>query len=236
MNETRIHLETSPLFKVIPEEHWVPAPVSIPPLDIMADSRPGVETYAASWLALHALSRMVDAEEELEYLKVDGEGRPDQHEPSHANHHHAEEKARTEWVLALLELTLLYRLELAFINGPHPLGVNTERIYLETIATKAHEYTPALEEHGERDFFYRIWRSLTRRGARGWGWLNVQGRILDGANLDCREVLSEFLRDKCKTDSVSSIHSGWHDSIVRYVIYALNQLVRQVSLWLLLQS
>lgn len=103
----------------------------------------------------------------------------------------------------------------------------SELVYLETIATKAHEYTPALEERGERDFFHRIWKSLTRRDARGRRWLNVQDRILDGATLNCREVLSEILRNKCKTDSVSLTHSGWHDSIVWYVSYALNQLVQR---------
>lgn len=141
------------MFEVIPQEGWVSAQVSIPPLDRTTDNRPSVDTYAASWLALHALNRIVDAEEELEYLRVAGEGRLHQHEHSHTDHHHAAEKARTEWVLALLELTLLYRLELAFRNGPQPLGVNTELVSLRLSLQRHTSTHPHLRSMGSETSF-----------------------------------------------------------------------------------
>lgn len=71
IHQTRIHLETSLLTRIIPEEdQLVSAKVRIPPLYSGTGDKQEVFTYPAWWLALHALNRMVDAEDELKALRT----------------------------------------------------------------------------------------------------------------------------------------------------------------------
>lgn len=71
INQTRVHLETSPLSTVrIGGYQRVSAKVRIPHVSSRTYNELEVFTYPAWWLALHALSRMMDAEEKLEALRT----------------------------------------------------------------------------------------------------------------------------------------------------------------------
>lgn len=221
MNKTRIHLEDSPLFKVIPEEHRIEVDVPLPPLATRTDGEQKVFTYPACWLALHALSRMLDAEQTLEDNR--------HHHQPRRGRTEAKAHARTEWLLALLELSHLFRFYNAYLDQVSAPPVYHRFVTLVNVAKVAQEHTPALAQLGQPDLFHRIFASLKQRKDRGKGGLNVAEPILDGDITNCGTALSEFLRDKCKIDPVSPAHSAWYGSPVEQAEDVLDFLARKVS-------
>lgn len=223
MNQTRIHLETSPLSRVIPEDHQlVSAEVEIPAFNWWTGKQQMIFAYPAWWLALHALSRMLDAEEELESHRVaiTAAGRPNQAQ------HSAREKAQTERLLALLELAHLYRIYKTYRKQ----GLNPEcleNVTVANVAQSARQHNLALAEHGRHPFFHRMWRSLTQRKDRRQVEV-VADPILDGTFEDCGTALSEFLRDKCK-DPVNPARPEYVGSTAYFAHFALFDLAEQVG-------
>lgn len=219
IDETWIHQEDSPLFKVIPRDDRVLAEIELPRLDTNGRQEiREVFTYPACWLVLHALSRMVDAEEEL-------------YDPGHPNQDQHSKKLRTEWFLALLELAHLYRFFGAYIHRPLAPGVNCHFAAIKNVATVAHEHTPALEQLGQPDLFHRVLRSLKQRRDRGPTELEVKEPILHGSRADCATALSRFLCEECKIDPLSETHSARNHAITiaDQAALALSFFAKQVS-------
>lgn len=231
------------MFEVIPKKHeLVSAVVRVPPVSstIGDTDEQSVFTYPAWWLALHALSRMVDAEDALKALRnaMHMTGRLNQHEhsvqPTRVQHflrlnqaqHSAKEKARTEWLLALLELAHLYRIDNRYLERSL-FPERWDNIVLDTVAKSALEHNLELAEHGRPPLFHRIWQSLAQHTDRPR--LEVPtDPILDGTFSDWATALSDFLRDKCK-DPINLARSDWVDSTEYFAHFALYNLAEQVG-------
>lgn len=89
----------------MPEQNTVSVIVQVPPLGRFGVEPVTVYTYTAPWLALQALFRMIQAEDELESL-------PHMEEPGADNDADLRELLRTNWSVAVLELIFLYRMHL----------------------------------------------------------------------------------------------------------------------------